>query len=216
VGVSAASVTQFARQTQGEKAQADDHAYQLASADLLFSAGLAQYTSFFADIVGLSGAPPDAEIHGLTLLNSYTARLVRQNEVNVREAWLRTELFSQKLAISAGRLDLTNYFDRNAFANDETTQFVSDALVNNPTLGLFGRYGNAEAETGRDRFYSGGFQIQNSLVFYPLDFWGIGYAQTDLATGDQEKMVEGYYNFHISEKLRLSFHLQHAFETPTG
>ena len=36
----------------------------------------------FADIVGLSGAPPDAEIKGLTLLNSYTARLVRQNEVN--------------------------------------------------------------------------------------------------------------------------------------
>ena len=56
--------------------------------------------------------------------------------MNVREAWLRTELFSQKLAISAGRLDLTNYFDRNAVANDETTQFISDALVNNPTLGL--------------------------------------------------------------------------------
>src|SRR5207247_3003175 len=44
--------------------------------------------------------------------------------------------FSQKLAISAGRLDLTNYFDRNAVANDETSQFISDALVNNPTLGL--------------------------------------------------------------------------------
>ena len=75
-----------------------------------------------------AGAPPDAEIPSLTLLNSYTARLVHQNEVNLREAWLRTELFSQKLALSAGRLDLTNYFDRNATANDETTQFISDAL----------------------------------------------------------------------------------------
>ena len=56
--------------------------------------------------------------------------------MNVREAWLRTELFSQKLALSAGRLDLTNYFDRNAVANDETFQFISDALVNNPMLGL--------------------------------------------------------------------------------
>ena len=62
VGVSAASVTQFAAQTKGARAEANDHAYQLASADLLFSAGLAQYTSFFADVVGLSGAPPDAEI----------------------------------------------------------------------------------------------------------------------------------------------------------
>ena len=304
VAVSAASVTQFARQTTGDPALANRHAYQLSSADLLFSAGLAQYTSFFADVVGLSGAPPDAEIHGLTLLNSYTARLVRQNEVNVREAWLRTELFSQKLAISAGRLDLTNYFDRNAAANDETTQFVSDALVNNPMLGLatngsgvvgvfdpkngfafkaglqqsntdatnlsqslytlveadyvarprglsegnyrvwfrndnsadrnrsalgasvdqkltnifglFGRYGNAEAFGGRDRFYSAGFQIQNGVVFSPLDFWGVGYAQTDLETGDHEKLVEGYYNFQISEKLRLSLHVQHAFETPAG
>ena len=304
VGVSAASITQFASQTSGSQAEADKHAYQLASADLLFSAGLAQYTSFFADLVGLSGAPPDAEIHGLTLLNSYTARLVRQNEVNVREAWLRTELFSQKLAISAGRLDLTNYFDRNAVANDETMQFIGDGLVNNPTLGLaangagvvgvldpktglafkaglqqsntdatnlsqslyslvevdyvarppgllegnyrvwlrndnsadrnrsavglsldqrltpfiglFGRYGTAEAAGGRDHFFSAGFQLQNGFVFNPLDLWGVGYAQTDLETGDHEKLAEGYYNFQISEKLRLSLHLQHVFESPTG
>src|SRR5207237_4888867 len=43
---------------------------------------------------------------------------------------------SQKLALIAGRLDLTNYFDHNAAANDETSQFISDALVNNPALGL--------------------------------------------------------------------------------
>ena len=35
-----------------------------------------------------------------------------------------------------GRLDLTNYFDANAFSNDESTQFLSDALVNNQMLGL--------------------------------------------------------------------------------
>src|SRR5262245_35103505 len=288
VGVSAASVTQFAKQTKGEPAEADDHAYQLSSADLFFSAGVAQYTSFFADIVGLSGAPPDAEIQGLTLLNAYTARLVRQNEVNVREAWVRTELFSQRLGIMAGRLDLTNLFDRNAFANDETSQFISDALVNNPMLGLavngagvagvfdpkngfafkagfqqssneatnlseslytlfegdyvarprglsegayrvwvrndnssgvnrtgvgvsadqkltnmfgvFGRYGTADAEGGRDHFYSLGFQVQNAAVFNPLDYWGFGYAQTNLNTGDHERIVEGYYNFKLSEK----------------
>jgi hypothetical protein len=74
LGVSAASVTQIAGRTRGGPTVADGHAYQLASADLFFTAGLAQYTSFFADIVGLSGAPPDTEIGGLTLLNSYTAR----------------------------------------------------------------------------------------------------------------------------------------------
>ena len=306
IGVSAASVTQFAHQTKGAPLDPDanNHFYQLASADLLFSAGIAQYTSFFADIVGLSGAPPDAEIPSITLINAYTARLVRQNEVNVREAWLRTELFSQKLGLSAGRLDLANYFDRNAIANDETFQFISDALVNNPMLGLssngagvvgvfdpkngfllkggfqqsntdatnlsdsifsmveadyvarppglsegnyrvwfrndnssgtsrqaigisldqkltaqfglFGRYGTADADVDRDNFWSLGFQVQNGAVFNPLDFWGVGYSQTSLAAGDGEKQVEGYYNLQISEKLRLSLHLQHFFETPSG
>src|SRR5439155_4451717 len=109
---------------EGDATTAKGHAYELASADLFFTAGLAQNTVFFADIVGLSGSPPDAEIPAATLLNSYTARLVRQNELNLREAWVRTEVFSQRLAVVAGRLDLTNYFDHNAAANDETTQFI--------------------------------------------------------------------------------------------
>jgi len=135
VGVDAAMGTQLAGRTRGSLA-ANRRAYALASADLFFTAGIAQHTIFFADIVGLSGSPPDAEIPSLTLLNGYTARLVRQNELNLREAWLRTELFGQRLALSAGRLDLTNYFDQNAIANDESTQFISDALVNNQMLGL--------------------------------------------------------------------------------
>ena len=67
-----------------------------------------------------------------------------------------------------------------------------------------------------DHFYSLGFQVQNGAVFNPLDFWGVGYAQTSLGSGDDEKQVEGYYNFQISEKLRLSFHVQHDFERQTG
>lgn len=313
LGVSAAISPQFARQTRGEATGAGGNAYQLASADLFFTAGVAQYTLFYADIVGLSGTPPDLEISGLTLLNGYSARLVRQNEISLREAWLRTELFSQRLALTAGRLDLTNFFDRNAAANDETTQFLSDALVNNPVLGLatngsgfaaafdpknglnlklgfqqsnpeatnlsdsiftlaevgylttlpslgegnyrawyratnagdrtttawglsldqkvapqvtlFGRYGDGHVpgadETGTSfsagqHFWSGGVQFQKGLIFNPSDSWGIGYARTGLAGGDKEKLVEGYYNFQLSEKLRLSFHLTHALESPAG
>jgi hypothetical protein len=136
IGVDASIVAQFVQQTKGAKETADGHAYQLANADLFFTAGIAQNTMFFADVVGLSGPPPDLEVPSLTLLNGYSARLVRQNELNIREAWLRTEVFGQRLAITAGRLDLTNYFDHNAAANDETTQFLSDGLVNNPMLGL--------------------------------------------------------------------------------
>jgi hypothetical protein len=135
VGVDAAMATQFAARTRGET-DPNNGAYALASADLFFTAGIAQNTLFFADIVGLSGAPPDSEIGTLTLVNGYTARLVEQNSLNLREAWLRTEVWKNRLALTAGRLDLTNYFDANAFANDESTQFISDALVNNQMLGL--------------------------------------------------------------------------------
>src|SRR5262245_34013270 len=305
VGVDAAVATQFAGHTRGEGDPAIGNAYALASADLFFTAGIAQYTVFFADIVGLSGSPPDAEIPSLTLLNGYTARLIRQNEINLREAWLRTELFGQRLALSAGRLDLTNYFDKNAFANDETTQFISDALVNNqmlglssngtgvatefdpknglrfkfgfqqsnndatnlsdsmytlsevgytftpfalpegsyrlwfrtdntspsirtglgvsvdqklsPVLGVFGRYGSQETDTSdRDRFYSAGVSFQNGLVFNPRDTWGIGFSHMDLATGYNENLTEGYYNFRLTDRLRLSFHLTHVYDQPEG
>jgi len=136
VGVDAGIVFQSAHRTTGEPIVDDHHFYELASADLFFTAGIAQNTVFFADIVGLSGPAPDLELGTITLVNGYSARLVHQNELNLREAWLRTELFSNKLGISAGRLDLTNYFDHNEAANDETSQFISDALVNNGALGL--------------------------------------------------------------------------------
>jgi hypothetical protein len=304
VGVDAAMGTQYARRTAGEL-DANRTAYALASADLFFTAGIAQYTIFFADIVGLSGSPPDTEIPSLTLLNGYTARLVAQNELNLREAWLRTELFGQRLALTAGRLDLTNYFDQNAFANDESTQFLSDALVNNqmlglssngtgvatefdpkngfrfkfgfqqsnddaanlsdsmftltevgytftpftlpegtyrawfrtdntpvspesggvatgfgisvdqkvsPFVGVFARYGTSNLDPGRDNFWSAGLSLQNAFIFNPQDTWGVGYAQMDLDNGQKERLTEGYYNFHLTERLRLSFHLTHVLD----
>jgi hypothetical protein len=136
IGVDAAITFQNAQQRSGPDGVADGNSYQLASADLFFTAGIAQYTVFFADIVGLSGTPPDAEIMGLNLLNGYTARLVEQNGLNLREAWLMTELLDQRLLLTAGRVDLTAFFDHNAVANDESFQFLSDPLVNNPMLGL--------------------------------------------------------------------------------
>ncbi|MEO8256247.1 MAG: carboxypeptidase regulatory-like domain-containing protein [Acidobacteriota bacterium] len=304
IGVDATTVTQFAGRTTGDQALANKNAYALASADLFFTAKLAQHTIFFADVVALSGSPPDRQIPTLTLLNGYTARLVNQNELNLREAWLRTEFFGQRLALVAGRLDLTNYFDHNAAANDETTQFLADALVNNPTLGLssngtgfatvfdpkngfnfkfgiqqsnpdadnlsdsiyslaeagyvarppglgegnyrvwyrwdnsaesranavgisldqrlfprltvFARVGSAEVLDGHDRFYSAGVQIQNGLVFNPLDSWGIGYAQINPFSGRNEKLFEGYYNFRLTERLRLSFNLERVLDSAEG
>lgn len=137
IGVDGSIVLQALSQTEGADIEADGHAYELTSADLFFTAKLAQNTLFFADLVGFSGSTPDEELTGSPLaLNGYGARLDDPDEVNLREAWIQTELFDQRLTLIGGRLDLTNYFDTNAVANDETTQFISDALVVSPALGL--------------------------------------------------------------------------------
>lgn len=312
VGVSAGMATQAAIQTMGEEQGFNGHKYALASADITFAARVAQNTTFFADLVGLTGPPADNEISGITLLNSFNSRLVLQNQLNVREAWLRTELFRNRLALTAGRVDLTNYFDRSAVANDEFTQFLSDALVNSPALGLpvngigfvgiydpknswlvkagyqqsalqidslsdaafnlgevdhlmrpfglpegnyrfwyryasthqarevnrpaahgssvgtsidqkltdqltlFGRYGYGNVDIGKLHFYSGGFQVQKRFVVNPGDQWALGYAQTVVPGFGRENLAEGYYNFRLSEKLRLSLHLTHVVEARPG
>ncbi len=301
VGVDAAIIIQNVQQSQGVDKTADGNFYQLASTDLYFTAGLAQYTVFFADIVGLSGTPPDNEINGLTLVNGYAARLITQNDLSLREAWLMTELWQQKLSLIVGRVDLTNYFDSNAAANDETSQFLSDALVNNPALGLsengagmalifdpktninfkigyqqststasnlsdslfllleagyqmnpfhigegnyrlwyredntgagtnayglsldqkimpgitlFGRYGSAEnlTSSSNDTYFSAGVQFDAGLGFNPEDVFGIGFADSSLATNEDETLVEAYYNLTMTEKLQLTFNMTYLDE----
>ena len=83
------------------------------------------------------------------------------------------------------------------------------------SVGLFARYGTQEVDFGeRDHFYSAGVGFQQGFIFNPQDMWGVGYAQMDLAAGDSEKLIEGYYNLHLTEKLRMSFHLTHVLDRP--
>ncbi|HWA21952.1 MAG TPA: carbohydrate porin [Caulobacterales bacterium] len=136
IGVSSVTSVQGAFQSKGPANAADGHVYGLSAADITFAANSAALnTTFFADVVGIGGSPPDGEIQALNLINSQAARL-SNNQLNLREAWIRTGLFKERLHVSVGRLDLTNYFDKNAVANDENSMFISDPLVNNPTLGL--------------------------------------------------------------------------------
>jgi hypothetical protein len=83
-----------------------------------------------------------------------------------------------------------------------------------PVVGWFGRYGQQQIPGDWDRYWSTGISFANGMVFNPLDTWGIGYAQMDLASGDKEHLTEGYYNFQLTERLRLSFSLQHVLDRP--
>ena len=164
IGVDAAITTQFAHNDQGRRSGARQPPRLRAGLrrPVLHRRHRAEHGLLCRHRRALSGSPPDAEIPSLTLLNGYTARLVAQNELNLREVWLRTELFGQRLALTTGRLDLTNYFDANAFSNDESTQFLSDALVNNQMLGLSSNGTGVAAEFDPKNGFRFKFGLQQS------------------------------------------------------
>jgi porin len=62
---------------------------------------------------------------------------------NIIEFWYQQSYFEETLKLRLGKLDMTGgfecrgcavSFDGNAYANDENTQFINSALVNNPTI----------------------------------------------------------------------------------
>ena len=92
-------------------------------------------TMLFIDLEAIGGPGPDQELGSLSRLNADAETLGDQDEkLTVREAWLGLRLVNDRLDTFVGKIDLTNYFDRSAFANDETSQFLNAALVNNPML----------------------------------------------------------------------------------
>jgi hypothetical protein len=54
--------------------------------------------------------------------------------LDVTEAWYEHMFMDDMVAFTIGKLDLTNYFDGNEVANDETTQFLSGGFVNDATV----------------------------------------------------------------------------------
>jgi hypothetical protein len=113
----------------------EDNLYGSGALDLTFLAQPMAGTTFFANLEAIAGPGPDRKLGSLSRLNADVETLGDQDEkLTLREVWLGFQLVDDRLDVFVGKLDPTNYFDRNAFANDETTQFLSAALVNNPML----------------------------------------------------------------------------------
>lgn len=103
------------------------------SVDVTFEAEMESGTAFLyligaeGDAV-FDGANADAE--GGDFLNQL---------VGVAEAWYAHNMFDEMLTFTIGKIDPTGIYDGNEVANDQTTQFLADAFVNNPGI-LFPPY----------------------------------------------------------------------------
>jgi hypothetical protein len=129
-------------------------------------------TTLFIDLEAIGGPGPDRKLGTLSRVNADAETLNAvggfggpDEKLTIREAWLWLKFINDRLDFFGGQLDLTNYFDRNVFANDETTQFLNQALVNNAMLkqpvngvGMTLRW-----DAGRDLGFSLGAQTTHVL-----------------------------------------------------
>ena len=153
-------------------------------------------TTLFIDLEAIAGPGPDKKLGSLSRVNADAETLGDQDEkLTVREAWLWLRLVNNRLDFFIGKLDLTNYFDRNVFANDETTQFLNAALMNNPMLkqpaneaGITLRW-----DAGRDLGFSLGGQsthdLDEDLLSEPFVIGEIDYHSTFLIEGNYRLWV---------------------------
>ncbi len=114
-----------------------ERGFTQGSFDLLFISKPLLYTTFFIDLEAIGGNGPDEIIGSFSGINDDSGSFQDDDGIDrlsVREVWLQTHLLNERLMIVGGKIDLTNYFDSNTVANDETTQFITSAFVNNPTM----------------------------------------------------------------------------------
>ncbi len=87
------------------------------------------HTTLFIDLEAIAGPGPDKKLGSLSRVNADAETLGGQDEkLTVREGWLWLQFVNDRLDFFIGKLDLTNYFDRNAFANDETTPVLERGI----------------------------------------------------------------------------------------
>lgn len=126
---------------------------------------------------------------------------------NLIELWYQQSLWDDTLQVRFGKIDMTGgfecrgcpvSFDCNRYANDENTQFLNSALVNNPTI-PFPDYG-----------------IGAMVLWTPSEFWyvslGLADAQADKReTGLNTAFHQEDYFVYMAETGLLS-----AFESANG
>ena len=54
--------------------------------------------------------------------------------IPITELWYEHYLFNRQIAFTAGKMDPANYLDQNAFAHDETTQYIGRIFRQNPAI----------------------------------------------------------------------------------
>ncbi len=122
---------------QGNLNRGNRFATGVGSFDIFAHTSFGKHTLLFFDFEAIGGNGPNDHIPTLAALNGDAGSTQNRegvDQLTVLEAWAEFTAFNQALTATVGKIDLTNYFDNNASANDETSQFISAAFVNSAAL----------------------------------------------------------------------------------
>ncbi len=122
---------------QGSFGDDQDLATATGSFDLFLAARLGDHSLFFIDLESAGGEGPNAHIPTVNSLNDDAGSTGDEDgfdRLHVREVWAEIPTANHAVTFTVGKIDLTNYFDTNHLANDETSQFITGAFVNSAAL----------------------------------------------------------------------------------
>jgi len=115
------------------------NSYASGSFDIFATTSFGKGTLLFVDIEAIGGDGPDQNYPTFSGLNNDAGSYQSADGIdrlNILEAWGEFNLFKEIFTLTLGKIDLTNYFDNNASANDETMQFISGSFVNNSSFAV--------------------------------------------------------------------------------
>ena len=133
--------------------------------------------------------------------DAYVTETAGVTTVSVSQAYYEAEYLDGFLGVTAGKLDVHSLYDENAYANDETDQFIS---------GIFTRYPGS-LFTELDSYYAPGIALtvnpSDMLEFRLIGANGSGTGFEDIFdngymvahVGVMPKLLgrEGHYHFHV-------------------
>ena len=134
-----------------------DHSAVVGRGNLVFNFKIGENTTAVIDLEAIGGDGLEPELPSFSGLNGVAG--ATGDRVRFRQAWVEHSFLNDNMLFTIGKIDLGNYFDSNAVANDETSQFLSGAFVNAHALSLPDKGPGARVQ----------FALTDSLIL------GIGY-----------------------------------------
>ncbi|MBT8378655.1 MAG: carbohydrate porin [Ignavibacteria bacterium] len=124
---------------QGNLQKEDKFSTANGSVNLFATTSFENNIILFVDLEAIGGNGPDDFAETISSLNGDAGSTQSRDgfdRIVVNEAWTEFLFLDNIFTVTVGKIDLTNYFDNNAIANDENSQFISGAFINNTAFAV--------------------------------------------------------------------------------